>query len=133
MKKVVLLLFISLLVLGGYSATAQPAEKSQSSPSQTAPDNTGRNVRDRGGDTLTPMDQSEKEADRTLTQRIRQAVVEDDSLSATAKNIKIITRDGVVTLRGPVNNPQEKEKIEAKAEQIAGAKNVDNQLEVKSN
>ena len=133
MRKVVLLLFISLLVLGGYSATAQPAEKSQSSPAQTAPDNTGRNVRDRGGETLTPMDQSEKEADRTLTQRIRKAVVEDDSLSATAKNIKIITVDGVVTLRGPVNNPQEKEKIEAKAEQIAGAKNVNNLLEVKSN
>jgi hyperosmotically inducible protein len=123
MKKLVLLLSVALLVCGGY-ATAAPS-------AQTAPDNTGRNVRDRSGTTLTPGDQSETEADRTLTQQIRRAVVADDSLSTTAKNVKIITVDGVVTLRGPVNSPHEKEVIAAKAQQIAGVNKVDNQLEVK--
>ena len=81
--------------------------------------------------TLTPGDQSESETDRTLTQQIRKAVVADDSLSTMAKNIKIITVDGVVTLRGPVQSPQEREAIQAKAQQIAGIDRIDNQLEVK--
>lgn len=123
MKKIVLLFSLALLVLGGYAGTAQPG--------QTAPDNTGRNVRDRSGTTLTPGDQSENEADRTLTQQIRQAVMADKSLSTTAKNIKIITVDGVVTLRGPVKSPQEKKTIETKAQQVAGVNKIDNQLEVK--
>jgi osmotically-inducible protein OsmY len=123
MKKIVLLFSLALLVLGGYAGTAQPG--------QTAPDNTGRNVRDRSGTTLTPGDQSENEADRTLTQQIRQAVMADKSLSTTAKNIKIITVDGVVTLRGPVKSPQEKKTIETKAQQVAGVNKIDNKLEVK--
>lgn len=131
MKKTILLFSLTLLALGGFAGTASPTERTTAPPAQTAPDNTGRNVRDRGGATLTPGDQSESEADRTLTQQIRQAVVADDSLSTMAKNIKIITIDGVVTLRGPVQSPREKEKIEAKAQQIAGIDRIDNQLEVK--
>ena len=131
MKKTALLFALALLVLGGYAGTAHPTEGTSSPPAQTAPDNTGRNVRDRSGSTLTPGDQSESQADRALTQQIRRAVVADKSLSTTAKNIKIITRDGVVTLRGPVKNPHEKQAIEAKAQQIAGANKIDNQLEVK--
>jgi hyperosmotically inducible periplasmic protein len=130
MNKTTLLLSISLLVLGGYAGTAQPAEISKSPLSQTAPDNTGRNVRDRSGATLTPGDQSTHKADLKLTRRIRQAVVADDSLSTTAHNVKIITINGVVTLRGPVNSTQEKATIDAKAQQIAGATKVDNQLEI---
>ena len=79
------------------------------------------------------MDQSENEADRTLTQRIRQAVVDDDSLSTNAKNVKIISQNGSVTLRGPVKNEEERKKIVAKAQQIAGEKNVNNQLEIAAN
>lgn len=131
MNKTALRLGISLLMLGSYIGTASADEKTKSPPSQTtAPDNTGRNVRDRSGETLTPGDQSENEADRTLTQRVRQAVVADDTLSTTAHNIKIITINGVVTLRGPVNSAQEKTNIDAKAKQIAGATKVDNQLEI---
>jgi osmotically-inducible protein OsmY len=96
---------------------------------ESAPDNTGRNVRDRG-DTLTSGDQSETEADRTLTQKIRQAVVGDDALSTTAQNVKIITINGMVTLRGPVKSDTERKEIAAKAEQIAGAGKVQNHLEV---
>ena len=131
MKKMILLFSLTLLTLSGYAGTAYPQERTPAPPAQTAPDNTGRNVRDRGGATVTPGDQSENEADRTVTQQIRRAVVSDDSLSTLAKNVKIITTDGVVTLRGPVQSPHEKEAIEAKARQFAGINQVDNQLEVK--
>jgi hyperosmotically inducible periplasmic protein len=131
MKRTVLMFSLSLFILGAYAGTGHSTERTTTPPAQTAPDNTGRNVRDRGGDTLTPGDQSENQADRTLTQQIRKAVVADDSLSTTAKNIKIITNNGVVTLRGPVQDSHEKAKIEAKAQQFAGTGKIDNQLEVK--
>jgi hyperosmotically inducible protein len=131
MKKTLLLFSVALLALGRYVGTAHPTERTPALLAQTAPDNTGRNVRDRGGLTLTPGDQFESEADRPLTQEIRKAVVADDSLSTLAKNIKIITVDGVVTLRGPVQSLQEKETIETMAQQIAGIDKIDNQLEVK--
>ena len=130
MMKQVLLCALALLVLAGHSGTAHAADKTATTPSQTAPDNTGRNVRDRGGDSVTPGDQSNKKADLNLTQRIRKAIMADKSLSTNAKNVKIITANGIVTLRGPVNTLQEKTTIEAKAQNIAGANNVDSQLEV---
>ena len=58
----------------------------------------------------------------------RQAIMADKSLSTTAKNIKISTVNGLITLRGPVNNPPEREQIVAQAQDIAGADNVENQL-----
>ena len=126
----VLLCALALVVLGGYTGTAYGADKTVATPSQSVPDNTGRNVRDRGGDTVTPGDQSNKKADLQLTQQIRRAIMADKSLSTNAKNIKIITAHGLVTLRGPVNTPQEKATIEAKAQNIAGATNVESQLEI---
>src|SRR4029453_18921654 len=83
----------------------------------------------RGG-TLTSGDQSEAESDRTLTQKIRQAVMADKSLSMTAHNVKIITVAGRVTLRGAVKSEDERKNVAAKAEQIAGADKVQNHLEV---
>jgi len=81
----------------------------------------------------TPMDQSENEVDREITQNIRQRIIADSSLSMTAKNIKIITTDGVVTLRGPVASTQEKDTIARKINEIKGIVRVDNQLEVTRN
>ena len=95
-------------------------------------DNTGKNVRDRG-ETVTPTDQGGSAADRELTANIRKAIVDDDNLSMNAKNVKIVTRDGQVTLRGPVKSTEEKAAIEAKATQVAGVKRVDNQLEIERN
>ena len=130
MIKQVLLGALALLVLGGYPGAVPAADRAMEAPAQTAPDNTGRNVRDRSGDTLTPGDQSENKADLTLTQRVRRELMADKSLSTDAKNVKIITINGVVTLRGPVNTVKEKSTIEAKAQSIAGTTNVDSQLEV---
>jgi hyperosmotically inducible periplasmic protein len=98
----------------------------------TAPDDTGKNVRDRGDKTLTPMDQGGSAGDRELTATIRKAIVDDGSLSTNAHNVKIITVDGVVTLRGPVKTPAEKAAVAATAEKAKGVKRVDNQLEVET-
>ena len=130
MKTKVLLLSASLLVgvcavpaAGLRSAFAQSAEN-------TAPDNSAKNERDRDHQTLTPMDQSNKPEDVAISSQIRQAVVKDDQLSTEAKNIKIITIDGAVTLRGPVKTEGERADIMAKAAQIAGDSNIHNELEV---
>ena len=93
-------------------------------------DNAARNTRDRGGRTLTPADQGGNESDVTLTQEIRKAVVATDGFSVNAKNVKIITVKGQVTLRGPVRTAEEKAMIAAIATRVAGAANVDDQLEV---
>jgi hyperosmotically inducible periplasmic protein len=102
-------------------------------PSRTparAPDNTGINERDRDNATLTPGDQSESEADRAITADVRRTITNDDTMSTSARNIKIITSNGVVTLRGPVASQAEKDVIEAKARTAKGVTQVDNQLEV---
>ena len=78
----------------------------------------------------TASDQSENEADRKISQQIRQAVTKDDSLSVSAQNVKIITQDGKVTLRGSVKNDSEKQKVAEKAKQVAGVKNVENLITV---
>ena len=93
-------------------------------------DNTRRNERGTEKRTLSPFDQSESKTDRRLTQQIRQALVKDSLLSVTARNIKIITVHGRVTLRGPVRREQEKEEIARQAAHIAGAQNVENQIEI---
>lgn len=93
-------------------------------------DNTGKNERDQSGETKTPFDQSESAADVELTGNIRKAVVADESLSALAKNVKIISADGKVVLRGPVESADEKMRIQQLATK-AGAAKVTNDLEVK--
>jgi len=80
-----------------------------------------------------PGAQTTAATDRDLTQRVRQAISSDDSLSTSAKNVQIATNDGTVTLRGAVQSPQERQVVAAKAKQIAGAERVDDQLQVASN
>ena len=128
MKSITLLLLSMVLMVGCSKNRSEDKQVSQT----VEPDNSGRNVRDRDDQTKTPGDQSENEADRTITQNIRQAITADDSLSTNAKNVKIITNDGTVTLRGPVKSEKEKTDIEAKAKQVGGVKRVDNQIEVVS-
>jgi osmotically-inducible protein OsmY len=94
-------------------------------------DNSGKNARDASGETLTPIDQSNDEADLKITSETRKMLVDDDSLSVLAKNVKIITvKGGAVTLRGPVESDAEKAAIEKHAK-MAGATSVTDQLEVK--
>ena len=94
------------------------------------PDNTAKNERDRSGQTQTSGDQSNSSADLKTTQAIRQALMKDPALSMTAKNIKVITANGHVTLRGPVKTAQEKSKIDQLAKSAAGGAQIEDQLEV---
>jgi osmotically-inducible protein OsmY len=97
---------------------------------QVDAENTARNARDAQGDMKTVFDQGNSAADRNITANIRKSIVDDDSLSTNAHNIKIITNAGVVTLRGPVDSAAEKATVETKAKQVAGVTRVDSQLEV---
>jgi sporulation protein YlmC with PRC-barrel domain len=96
-------------------------------------DNTRRNVRDRDDQTLTPLDQGNSKADVDTTAQIRKEIIAGKDMSVNAKNVKIITNKGKVTLRGPVNTAEEKRLIGDIANRIASVGNVDNQLEVKLN
>jgi hyperosmotically inducible periplasmic protein len=97
-------------------------------------DNSAKNERDRNGTTLTAGDQGTSETDRQITKKIRRMVVSSTNhFSMTAKNVKIITVNGKVTLRGPVTSDDEKTGIERIAKAIAGGSNVEDQLEVKAN
>ena len=92
-------------------------------------DNTRLNVRDRQGDSLTPIDQGASDSDLHITRSIRRNLALQTDLSVNARNVKIITVNGRVTLRGPVNSEKERRLIADIANGVAGA-NVDNQLEV---
>ena len=125
MKQLALTLVASSVLLGLCTVTMAQ----DSAP--VAPNNTAVNVRDRAPDAMTAGEQSNAKGDVALTRKIRRAVVKDSSLSMLAHNVKIVTANGNVTLRGPVNSEAEKVAIARKAKAIAGAGNVDNQLEVK--
>ena len=94
-------------------------------------DNTARNVRDRDDRSVTPLDQSNSATDTQITARIRKEIMAAKDLSVNAHNVKIITRDGRVTLRGPVESSEEKGAIQEIAQRVASSGNVDNQIEVK--
>jgi hyperosmotically inducible protein len=78
----------------------------------------------------TPLDQGNTEEDIQITSSIRKSIVADKALSTNARNIKIISSSGNVTLRGPVKSEHEKSKIEAYAKMASGVDRVDNMLEV---
>jgi len=118
----------SLLTIACLTAVALSAVAADE---QTQPDNTAKNERDRSGETQTSGDQSNSPADLKITQNIRSALMKDDELSMTAKNIKVITANGQVTLRGPVKTAQEKTKISQIARSAGGGAQIVDQLEVK--
>lgn len=98
--------------------------------SEPSANNTQINKGDRSDHEVTAGQQSNSKDDIQITRRIRQDVVKDKSLSSNAHNVKIITENGKVTLKGPVRSEQEKEVIEHKAQLVAGVENVQDQLEV---
>src|SRR6478672_7617862 len=116
MKKLLLPLFASLLmVYSSHGQQATPTPRDPAASDTTEADNTKRNSAEENKNTDTAEKQSNNKDDLALTQKIRQEVVKDGSLSMNAKNIKIIVREGKVMLRGPVDSQQEKDTIGAKA------------------
>src|SRR5277367_22178 len=104
----------TLLFIGLPSASLVLAQDSPQSP---APDNTKVNQGDQNKSNPTADQQSENKSDRDITQQIRQSVINDKSLSTYAHNVKIVSQNGAVTLRGPVRSDDEKHAIEAMAAQ----------------
>lgn len=98
---------------------------------QARPDPAKANEAERKPGQLTADDQSNRRSDLEVTQNIRQLIVDDKSLSTAAHNVKVITKRGKVTLKGPVSSQDEKTTIGTMAAQVVGASNVSNQLTVK--
>jgi osmotically-inducible protein OsmY len=93
-------------------------------------DNSKMNKGDASKDATTADQQKMNPNDRAITQKIRAEIMKDKSLSTYAHNIKVITQDGKVTLKGPVHTMEEKSAIEAKATTVAGDGNVTNQIDI---
>jgi hyperosmotically inducible periplasmic protein len=106
-----------LLGSGALALAQEPAGQ------QPAPDNTKVNERDRSKD--------EPTADQQKDNRSDQDIMKDKSLSTYAHNVKIITQNGQVTLKGPVRSEDEKKTVETKAIEVAGENKVTSQLDIK--
>ena len=128
-RNVVRTVLCSGLLLGaGILASAQEPTSQQASQ---AADNTKVNGRDRSQNEPTADQQKNNRSDREITQQIRRSIMKDKSLSTYAHNVKIVTQDGQVTLKGPVRSEDEKKAIEAKAAEVAGENRVSSELNVK--
>lgn len=114
----------ALITLGGGSARAAEDH-------QTSPDNTKVNKRDRASGAKTADRAKETSTDRETMRKIRQALVADKSLSTYGHNIKVISTNGQVTLKGPVHTDEERQKIVEIATQAAGHGNITDQISVK--
>lgn len=122
-------LLTSFLVAFLIAAGLLAVPKSRAFGQQQA-DNTKTNKRDAERDATTADQQKMNPSDRTITQKIRAEIMKDKSLSTYAHNIKVITQDGKVTLKGPVRTPEEKAAVEAKAATVAGDGNVTSQIDI---
>jgi hyperosmotically inducible periplasmic protein len=129
MKKIKLSIAMLGIICG---VTAFPAFAQDAAPNGTAPDNTEINMRDRNASEPTADQGGNQKSDRDIMQSIRKSVMADKSLSTYAHNIKIISANGKVTLKGPVRTDDEARNIEAKADQVVGAPNVTSELAVKT-
>jgi hyperosmotically inducible periplasmic protein len=113
-------------MLGGAWVVAQ-----DSATQNTPADNTRMNQRDRNANEPTADQQKDNRSDRDITQQVRQSIMKDKSLSTYAHNVKIVTQNGQVTLKGPVRSDDEKRAVEAKAAEIAGQDRVTSELDIK--
>ena len=129
-RKLLRAIAISLAIAGSVALHAQNTDAQQPAVSHDA-DNTRINQRDRN-DTLTPVDQPNDKADIRTAAAVRKAIEHDKSLSTKAHNVKLVARNGVVTLRGPVADAQEKARLEQIATHVSGVSHVENDLDVKT-
>jgi hyperosmotically inducible periplasmic protein len=115
-------LSIVALAVGLAIPTAVSAQPHGDAAPGTREDNTGKNVRDRDDAAVVPTDQAKgSDQDVEMTRAVRKAIVADENLSTDAHNVKIVTLQGVVTLRGPVKSEAEKTRVAALAAQAAGS------------
>jgi hyperosmotically inducible protein len=118
-------LLVTLAALFGAAGPIKAQDKG------TAADNTEVNKRDRKTGAVTADQQKENQGDRELTANIRKVLMDNKEMSTYAHNVKIVSVNGMVTLKGPVRSEDEKKAVEAKATEIAGAGKVKNMISVK--
>jgi osmotically-inducible protein OsmY len=111
-------------------STNTPAQGEVAAQGTVAPDNSAMNQNDQNPNARTADQGGNRPSDRQIMAHIRKAVVADSSLSTYAHNVKIISVNGKVTLKGPVRSADEKQNIEAKAGQVVGTNNVVDHLRV---
>ncbi len=116
-----------MLAVGGQTFLAK-AQDAATEPAK--PDNTKVNKRDRSKTAVTSDQQKENRPDRVTTQQIRKALIADKSLSLYAHNVKIVTVNGAVILKGPVRSEDEKQTVVSKAAEVAGAARITDNLSV---
>lgn len=122
--------FAALLAGGSLLVSAQQGNDQSPQTDNSQTDNTKMNRRDRNGNEPTADQQRMNRSDRDITQQVRKAIVSDKSLSTYGHNVKVITQNGMVTLKGPVHSEEEKKAIEQKAAEVAGAEKVTNEIDV---
>ncbi len=127
-KRMSVNILLSLFLLMG--AISAGFAQQQSSPEAQPADNTKVNQRDRDKAQPTADQQKEAKSDRQIAAEIRRSLVKDKSLSTYAHNVKVIVQDGAVTLKGPVRSDDEKQAVQAKAAEVAGADKITNEIEV---
>lgn len=128
-KRVVVSVLILMAFMVAGSMTRSQAQTTEQQG--TSPDNTKMNAQDRDKASPTADQQKDNRSDREITQQIRQSLVKDKSLSSYGHNVKVITQNGQVTLKGPVRSEDEKKAIEAKATEVAGENKVTSELNIK--
>jgi hyperosmotically inducible protein len=130
MKKMIMKIALAQLLLMSIAGSLW-AQMGSTSPQDQPADNTKVNERDRSKDEPTADQQKENRSDMDVTKQIRKALVNDKSLSTYAHNVKVIVKDGTVTLKGPVRSDEEKRTVEAKAAEVAGGSDkVSSELQV---
>ena len=123
-------LFLAVLAGGSPLVYAQTSNTGKTATPDA--DNTRMNKADQKNTQPTAQNQSNEKADRELAAAVRKAIVRDKSLSTNAHNVKVVAKDGTVTLRGPVRSDDEKTKVSQLTRQVEGVSNVDDQLLVKN-
>lgn len=122
-------LFLTALLSLGFNYSMIAATPT---PQNTKPDNSVINERDRRPEEMTALNQSPARTDVELTRLIRQDLMRHSELSSNAHNIKVITVNGVVTLKGPVKNLQEMKIVDEIARGEAGVRNAINEMQTTS-
>ena len=110
--------------------SSAPADSASAQASAAPADNTKVNERDKSAGEPSADQQKNNRSDRDITQQIRSSITKDKSLSTYAHNVKIITQNGQVTLKGPVRSDDEKKAVESKAAAVAGADKITSELDI---
>ena len=120
----------SLLTAGAFVSALASGTAGLNAQQSTAPDNTRVNKRDRTKTSPTADTAKDNQSDREIMQKIRKSIMDDKSLSSYAHNVKVISQDGKVTLKGPVRSEEERRSIEQKAIAVAGSGNITNEITI---